>query len=94
MDAQANYKSVRCKICSYQRFERADLSLALICADMAGTMVALAVLAKQALAAVALQQPNTEAQYEIINASRDGRLIILAIAILIVVMLFKQLKAR
>jgi hypothetical protein len=61
---------------------------------MAGTMVALAVLAKHALAAVALQQPNTDAEYEIINASRDGRLIILAIAIVIVVMLFKQLKAR
>jgi hypothetical protein len=53
-----------------------------------------AVLAGIALGATAFQQPNTDAQYEIINASRDGRLIILAIAIVIVVMLFKQLKAR
>jgi uncharacterized membrane protein len=57
-------------------------------------MVALAVLATHALGAVALQQPNTDAEYEIINASRDGRLVILAIAIVIAVMLFKQFKAR
>jgi hypothetical protein len=53
-------------------------------------MLALAVVAENALGAAALQQPNTDAQWELINAYHDGRLWILVIVIVIVAMLVKQ----
>ena len=56
-------------------------------------MLALAVVAENALGAAALQQPNTDAQWELINAYHDGRLWFSALVIVIVVMLVQQYKA-
>jgi flagellar biosynthesis component FlhA len=52
------------------------------------------VLSTRAAGVLARQNPNTDAQWEIINAYHDGRLILLAIAIVIVVMVVKQFKSR
>ena len=57
-------------------------------------MLALVGFSTRAVSALAWQSPNTDAQWEIINAYDDGRLILLAIAIVIVVMVVKQFKSR
>jgi hypothetical protein len=48
----------------------------------------------RAAGVLAWQSPNTDAQWELINAYYDGRLILVAIAIVIVVMIVKQFKSR
>lgn len=57
-------------------------------------MLALVVFSTRAVSALAWQSPNTDAQWEIINAYHDGQLVLLAIAIVIVVMVVKQFKSR
>jgi hypothetical protein len=57
-------------------------------------MLALVNIAKSAVSVLAWQRLNTDAEYEIVNAYRDGRLWIVVVAIVIVAMLVKQLKAR
>jgi uncharacterized membrane protein YoaT (DUF817 family) len=52
------------------------------------------VFSTRAAGVLAWQTPNTEAQWEIINAYQDGRLVLLAIAIVIIVMVVKQFKSR
>jgi hypothetical protein len=53
-------------------------------------MLALASIAWSAVSVFLWQRLNTDAEYEIVNAYRDGRLWILIVVIVIIAMLVKQ----
>lgn len=53
-------------------------------------MLALASIARSAVSVFLWQRLNTDAEYEIVNAYRDGRLWILVVVVVIVAMLFKS----
>ncbi len=55
-------------------------------------MLALASIARSAVSVLLWQNLNTDAEYEIVNAYRDGRLWIFVVVIVIAAMLFKQRK--
>jgi hypothetical protein len=57
-------------------------------------MMALTGLTTSALGALGLQSPNTDAEWELINAYHDGRLILAAIVLVILVMIVKQFRTR
>jgi hypothetical protein len=57
-------------------------------------MVALVSLASIAFTAGAWQSMNTDAEYELVNAYRDGRLWVAVIVVVILAMLFKQMRGR
>jgi hypothetical protein len=57
-------------------------------------MLAFAVYAKSAVSVLAWQRLNTDAEYEIVNAYRDGRLWLLVVVIVIVALVVKQLRTR
>ncbi len=57
-------------------------------------MLAIAEFSSRASVAAVWQRLSTDAQYEIVNAYRDGRLVIVAIVVVIVFMLVRQFKSR
>ncbi|HEY7474818.1 MAG TPA: hypothetical protein VH679_07385 [Vicinamibacterales bacterium] len=56
--------------------------------------MALVSLASIAFTAGAWQSLNTDAEYELVNAYRDGRLWVAVIVVVILAMLFKQMRGR
>jgi hypothetical protein len=57
-------------------------------------MLALTGLTKSVVGALGLQSPNTDVEWELINAYHDGRLWLAAIVVVIVVIIFKQFRTR
>jgi hypothetical protein len=57
-------------------------------------MVALVSLASAAFSAEVWQRLNTDAEYELVNAYRDGRLWVAVIVVVILAMLVKQMRGR
>jgi hypothetical protein len=57
-------------------------------------MMALTGLTKSVVGSLGLQSPNTDAEWELINAYHDGRLWLAAIVIVIIVIIVKQFKTR
>jgi hypothetical protein len=57
-------------------------------------MQALVALSTRAVSALAWQSPNTDAQWEILNAYQDGRLIVVVIAAALLFMLVRGFKGK
>jgi hypothetical protein len=57
-------------------------------------MMALTGLTKSVLGALGFQSPNTDAEWELINAYHDGRLLLAVVVVVILVMLVKQFRTR
>ena len=57
-------------------------------------MMALTGLTKSVVGSLGLQSPNTDAEWELINAYHDGRLWLAAFVVVIIVMLVKQFRTR
>ena len=57
-------------------------------------MMALTGLTKSVLGVLGFQNPNTDAEWELINAYHDGRLWLAAAVLVIVVILVKQFRTR
>ena len=57
-------------------------------------MQALVVLSTRAVSVLAWQSPNTDAQWEILNAYQDGRLIVIVIAAALLFLLVRGFKGK